>query len=322
MHVLGIDAGGTKTHCLLADEHCEVVAEARGGGANLQGEGELQVEKVLHTVMAEALGDRGIVPTAICLGIAGVDRDEDVQIVQGLMRRIGFNARILVVNDALVALVAGAGDAPGVVVVAGTGSISYGRNGHGQGARAGGWGHVLGDEGSGYWMGRLALRAVVREADGRGPVTKLTPYVFQHFNVARAQDLIQQVYYRNIRPSAIAALARTLQRAHEEGDEAAQSILERAATELTASAASVVEQLAMTNDSFPVILAGGIFQAVPWLYAELGRRLPEDVAPNCEVKLLDKPPAYGAVLLAISHAKGNANIPMYKAPPEGGSHAA
>ena len=77
LHVLGIDAGGTKTVCQLADEHGALIAESRAGGANLQAAGELHVEKVLHDVMAEAIGDRGIVPAAICLGIAGVDRPED-----------------------------------------------------------------------------------------------------------------------------------------------------------------------------------------------------------------------------------------------------
>ena len=103
MHVLGIDAGGTKTVCLLADEHGSILAEARGGGANLQAHGELEVEKVLHDVMDTALGDRDIRPSVICLGIAGVDRPQDADAIRGIMRRIGSKARTLVVNDALVA---------------------------------------------------------------------------------------------------------------------------------------------------------------------------------------------------------------------------
>src|SRR5262245_62372507 len=118
MYVLGIDAGGTKTMCLLADGDGRIIGEARGGGANLQASGELEVEKVLHRVMEEAIGDRDVRPAAICLGIAGVDRPKDADAVRELMRRIGFKARTLVVNDALIALVAGADDRPGVVIVA------------------------------------------------------------------------------------------------------------------------------------------------------------------------------------------------------------
>src|SRR5688572_29008038 len=108
IHVLGIDAGGTKTVCQLADGHGHVVAEARSTGANLQAVGELQVEKVLHEVMEEAIGERDVIPAAICLGIAGVDRPDDAAVVRGIMKRTGYKARILVVNDALVALEAGA----------------------------------------------------------------------------------------------------------------------------------------------------------------------------------------------------------------------
>ena len=168
IHVLGIDAGGTKTVCQLADATGDVLAEARRGGANLQAAGELEVEKVLHEVMEEAIGDHNVTPAAICLGIAGVDRPDDARVVRGIMKRIGYKARVLVVNDALVALEAGAPAAPGVVLIAGTGSIAYGRNEHNQSARAGGWGYMLGDEGSGYWIGRAALRAVLRDAAAEG----------------------------------------------------------------------------------------------------------------------------------------------------------
>ena len=112
-HVIGIDAGGTKTVCLLADEHGEILARARGEGANLQAVGELQVEKILHAVMEQAIGDRRIVPAAICLGIAGVDRPNDAAVVRGIMKRIGLNSRILIVNDALIALEAGRAGAAG-----------------------------------------------------------------------------------------------------------------------------------------------------------------------------------------------------------------
>jgi hypothetical protein len=103
MHVLGIDAGGTKTVCLLADGNGTVLTEVRGAGANLQASGELEVEKVLHDVMERALSDYDVRPDAICLGIAGVDRPRDAEAIRSVMRRIGFKTRILVVNDALVA---------------------------------------------------------------------------------------------------------------------------------------------------------------------------------------------------------------------------
>src|SRR3954451_9135752 len=189
-HVLGLDAGGTKTVCLLADVTGHVISSARGPGANLQAQGELEVEKVLHEVMESAVAGRPIVPAAICLGIAGADRPDDAAVMRGIMRRIGYKSPTLVVNDALVALTAGAGDGPGIVVICGTGSICYGRNEDGQAARSGGGGDILGDEGSGYWIGRRALAAVVRHADGRGPATTLAPRILEHFRVRGVPDLV------------------------------------------------------------------------------------------------------------------------------------
>ncbi len=310
MHVLGIDAGGTKTVCYLADGDGRVLGEARGGGANLQTEGELAVEKVLHAVMDRALGGEEREVAAICLGMAGVGREADDQVVRSIMRRIGARSRVVVVNDALVALVAGVGQAPGVVIISGTGSIAYGRNALNQAARAGGWGHILGDEGSGYWIGRRALRAVARAADGRGPATALTPRLLNHFAVARPSDLVGEVYDRQVRHHSLAQLARLVQQARDEGDEVATQILEQAAHELVSAARSVVDRLAMREDVVQFVLAGGVFAGVNWLGEELRRRLP-GIAPRGVVSRLEVEPALGAVRLALAEARGGARIPAY-----------
>jgi N-acetylglucosamine kinase-like BadF-type ATPase len=310
MHVLGIDAGGTKTVCLLADEQGRVIAEARGSGANLQAAGELEVEKVLHHVMEIVLADRESLPDAICLGIAGVDRPEDADAVRGIMRRIGFKTRTLVVNDALIALVAGAGDNAGVVLVAGTGSIAYGKDGAGRAARAGGWGYLLGDEGGGFWIGRAALSAVVRQYDGRGPATLLTELVLNRLNLSSPTALIREIYDRDVHRRTITALASTVQTAMEQGDAVATDILNRAGAELAAAASSVITRLEMRGDVFPTILSGGIFRGVPWLASDVKRRISE-VAPRSEVRQLDVEPAMGAVRLAIATAQGRATVPSY-----------
>jgi len=311
LHVLGIDAGGTKTVCQLADEAGTLIAESRGGGANLQAVGELQVEKVLHEVMEQAIGDRAITPTAICLGIAGVDRPDDAAVARAIMRRIGYKARTLVVNDALVALEAGAPSQPGVVIVSGTGSIAYGRNAANEAARAGGWGHVLGDEGSGYWIGRAALRAVLREADQRGQKTALTPLLLRHFGIAEAQGLLHEVYYSNLKAAAIGALAQCVQAAFQEGDAAAIGILRSAADELESSGLSVARRLGLVGSPFTFVLSGGIFRAVPWLRQELERRLPV-AALASRTMLLEIEPAAGAVRLALQEARGDGRIPVYQ----------
>jgi N-acetylglucosamine kinase-like BadF-type ATPase len=309
--VLGIDAGGTKTVCLLADGEGTVVSEARGGGANLQAVGELEVEKVLHDVMERAIGDMLVLPAAICLGIAGVDREGDGVVIGAIMRRIGQKARVLISNDALIALVAGVGEAPGVVIIAGTGSIAYGRNAANEAARAGGWGYVLGDEGSGYWIGRHALRAVVREADGRGHSTALTPLVLEHFGAARPQELVHAIYSRVLKPPVIAAVARTVELAASAGDRVALEILAVGARELAACAASVVARLDLREEAFAFVLAGGVLEAVPRLVSNLTMHL-QTMAPRSRVVRLDREPALGAVALALAAARGPVHLPTYR----------
>jgi len=311
MHVIGIDAGGTKTVCLVADEHGAIVAESRGSGANLHAAGEVGVERALRDVITAALGGRHIEPSAICLGMAGIDRDDEARVIRGIVQRLGLLSRIVVVNDALIALVAGAKDGPGIVIIAGTGSIVYGRDPRGFAARAGGWGHMIGDEGSGYWIGRESLAAVMRAQDGRGPATELTAAMLEHFEVADISRLPRIVYDRKSPRVAVAALGPIVQRAADQGDAVAMRILERAAEELVLAARSVATQLDMRGDAFPFLLAGGIFRVVPRLAGELRPRLIE-VAPRSHVEILDKEPAVGAVWLALAEANGGASLPEYR----------
>ena len=311
MSVLGIDVGGSKTVCLLADGDERIIAAGREEGANLQGAGELALEKVLHSVMERTLAGTGAVPSVICLGIAGVDRASDEAVVRSIMSRIGYKARILVVNDALIALQAGVKDAAGIVIVSGTGSIAYGRNDRGEASRAGGWGYVLGDEGSGYWIGRLALRAVVRHADGRGRVTSLTPRLLAHFGVERASELIHKVYHEELNPRSIAAVARYVQHARDEGDIVATGILNRAADELMTAATAVMTRLDLSEQPFTFVLSGGMFHAVPWLCDQMQLLLPA-LAHQCRVLRLNEEPALGAIRLALAEKNGGVRLPVYR----------
>jgi N-acetylglucosamine kinase-like BadF-type ATPase len=293
-YVVGIDAGGTKTVGLLADESGQVLAEARGSGANLQTAGELEVEKVFDDVL-ESLGSEHPI-AAVCLGIAGVDRPQDEQVIKGILRRLGHKQTARVVNDATIALAAGAPERTGVVVLAGTGSIAFGQDASGRTARAGGYGFLLADEGSGYWLGHQALRAVVRAADGRGPATELTSLLFGELEVASVPELVPRVYERGLPKHRIAALAPLVQRAHDRGDGVAAELIGQGARELALNARSVVRQLDFGESSYPVVLAGGVFKGCPALVGPLQAALD---LPLARPTLLQVEPARGAVNLAL-----------------------
>ena len=308
MIVLGIDAGGTKTVCQVADGKGNVLAESRGPGANLVSLGEQRVEAALRAVIDPALADRPDRIDAVCLGMAGVDQAREADTVRGVLSRIGHFGQTLVVSDSLIALEAGAPDSPGVVVASGTGSIAYGRDASGRAARAGGWGYVLADEGSGFWLGKEAIRAVLRAADRRGPVTSMTGPVLRHFGVGRPQDIGREVYRDGLRPAALAEIAPIVEAAAAAGDQVAVDILDAAASELTRLAVSVAEQLDLPQG--PVVLAGGTFRAAPRLTVAVLAALAERL-PDAERRVLDVEPAYGAVRLAIALVRGELRVPVY-----------
>lgn len=310
MYVVGIDAGGSKTVCQVGEPDGRVLREARGAGANLQSAGELLVEKILHDVMTEALAGINEAPASICIGMAGVDRPNDARVMRAIVSRLCRGTRALVVNDALIALEAGAPGAPGIVLIAGTGSIAYGRDAHGRAARAGGWGYILGDEGSGFWLGRQALRAVLRAADQRGEPTALAAPVMAHLGVAREQELVQPVYENGLKPTLVAGLASIVGDVADAGDAVAMRIIDVGADELAAAAASVARRLNLADLDISLPLAGGVFRAVPRVRTGVIARLAERL-PHARPALLSTEPATGALRLAAALLLGEVRVPVY-----------
>lgn len=295
-HVLGIDAGGTKTRALLADETGRVLGSSLGGGANLKTHGELQVEKVLHAVIEQAEAEAGVRPDALALGIAGADRPDDHAILLAILKRIGFRRHVVITNDARIAFVAGSPARVGVVVVCGTGSIAWGRNAAGEIARSGGWGWHLGDEGSGFWIGLTAIREVLRASDGRGRGTSLEKLLFEHFAIERLERVLHAVYDGEFPRHHIAKFAVGVERAALAGDPVARDILSAAAEELALAAKSVIGRLRLEDTAYDIVLSGGTFRAVASLAESIAKRL---ATAKARIRRLEEEPAIGAVKLAI-----------------------
>ncbi len=297
MYVIGIDAGATKTDCLLADETGAILHRSRGPGANLQIMGAAAVEAVFGELIDKVLAGRSAEVDALCAGIAGVDRPQDSETVRGILERIGRSRQNVITNDAEVALVAGAGERYGLVLLVGTGSTTYGIDRKGSVARAGGWGYLLGDEGSAYWIGIRALQAVVRAADGRTGATLLAPRVLERFGLGNVESLIKCVYRQDSREE-IAALARTVQETAILGDVVSQEILHEASREIVHAADAVIGKLEIAGESFHLVLSGGLWKTVPGLKNEVSR-LVSKIAPRAQVEQLQVEPAVGAVTLAL-----------------------
>lgn len=297
--VLGLDGGGSKTLALLADAAGRVLGRGTAGSSNYQNVGAEAAWAALDRAITAAFADAGLPPappTAIGLGLAGVDRPEDRLLFEGWAAERFVGAPVIIANDAELVLAAGTPDDWGIALISGTGSIVFGRHPSGEMARAGGWGHILGDEGSGYAIGTAALRAVMCAFDGRGPDTALTASVLAHWSLAEPPDLVGRVYRADVDAADIAGLARLVDAAAGVGDAVALGILRDAGRDLAVTAQAVVRRLGLPQPT-PCAIAGGVIvrgeqvrAAFLAAAAELGLRL-DPITPVTE-------PARGALRLA------------------------
>jgi N-acetylmuramic acid 6-phosphate etherase len=278
--LLGIDGGGTHTVALLAHVAAAggtathtVLGRGEAGPSNLQAVGPERALQALDEAVGRAFiaAGRGRCPVAVAsFGLAGGDRPADQALIQEWARRVGLAGRVLVTNDAAPLLAAGTPQGWGVALIAGTGSIAYGRNATGVTARAGGWGYLLGDEGSGYALALAGLQAVVRAADGRGKMTSLTERLLGHWGLRQPQELVPAVYRSGRDRAALAALGPLVLAAAEEGDAVAAELVTQAAGELAGLVAAVVRQLGLPPQEVPLALAGGLLvHSIPYRQAVL-----------------------------------------------------
>lgn len=259
---IGIDGGGTKTLGVLMDGTGRILAEASSGGTNPHSNPRAVVSGSLKAIVDELLREASVAADkldAICLGMAGVDRPADKEFVEGIVREVVPAAtKLVIVNDAVVAMVAVLGRLHGLLVIAGTGSICYGFNGNrGVEARCGGWGHLLADEGAGYQIGLAALRAAMHAFDGRGPETALTKKLLRTLELKVPTDLIGWTYLSGTGKAEIAALSRLVHEADGEGDAVAGAILEEQARLLAEIVAPVYRKLFDGTERAPLALWGG-----------------------------------------------------------------
>jgi len=235
------------------------------------------------------------------LGLAGSDRKENRDVLRRWADDRRLAHRFRVVTDALPVLVAGSPEGWGVALISGTGSFAFGQSPDGRSARAGGWGYLFGDEGSGYAIALAALRAVAMSADGRGPATQLVPALLKRLNLQEPRELVSAIYPMAAHRAAIAALADLVTQVADHGDPPAQQILDEAASELAAMVAAVARKLGFSGGTFPLALAGGVLRGAKSIRnGLLGHLTSLDLRPDPVATVTD--PVLGAVRLAQADA--------------------
>ena len=260
---LGVDGGQSSTTVLIGDESGRVLGAGEAGPCNHTGaeEGRARFERAvnqgLHAACARAGLDAATVRfESACFGMSGGPEDKRA-ILAGTLRA----EHLLVTTDAGIALSGATDTGQGIAAIAGTGSIAFGRNTEGRTARAGGWGYVFGDEGSGFDIARQALRAALRMEEGWGPPTSLHQALLDATGSRTANQLLHLFYTSEWPRSRVAALAPLADAAAAQGDAVAMVILNRAAVELAMLVAAVRSQLWKPGDAVEVAYIGGVFQS-------------------------------------------------------------
>jgi N-acetylglucosamine kinase-like BadF-type ATPase len=268
-YYLGIDGGGTKTTCAVGDES-RTLATATAGPSNIVRVGEAQARESLLQSVRQACAAAGITTAQVsrtCVGASGAARPELAEFVRSALAEL-LSTPIDVVGDMQIALEAAFDTGPGVIVIAGTGSIAYGRDEQGMTVRAGGWGFAIGDEGSAHWIGRTAVNAVLRTADPRAATpsnhapsgSPLATVLLKAWGVRSLDDLARAA--NSIPPPDFARLFPAVAASE---DELATHVLTRAGRELAAIAAVVIHDLFGKDHAatVPVAMTGGVFRHAP-----------------------------------------------------------
>ncbi|SDO78445.1 BadF-type ATPase [Paenibacillus sp. yr247] len=311
---IGIDGGGTKTVCILGDHEGNLLAESRGESSSVKSRPWEDVQRVLLTLIKDVLDRSGTDVSrlgGIFLGLAGSDRPEDrKRIVDWLQSELPEGIPITVHNDAVTALAAGTWGQKGIALISGTGSIAYGFDpATGEFVRVGGWGYLLGDEGSGFDLGRKALIAVMRAYDGRGEPTTLTRLVLERWSLQHPGQLINTIYGQDNVRTTIADGSKLVMRAAADGDPIAVKLVEEAIQELEELVRTVVTSMAiqlpdevskssqLVENTIPLVITGGLFS--DQMFEQRFMQTATMRSGVFDVRLLERPPVIGAYLLAL-----------------------
>ena len=246
MYVLGVDTGGTKSRCIVVDESNTLLGMGETGPGNYRVAGPDGARENVETAIRDALAAADVDTSEHLVGGFGMgtlDTEEDREIIEGFLDEIDFIDERYVTNDVIAAYYAVTAGGPGLVVIAGTGAMGFGRNEDGEQARSSGWGWLFGDEGGGYDAARRGLQAASKAHDGRDQQTTLVEAACEHFDLDSFEEVFNGVYDEIEHAKDIASFAKPVAEAAVEGDEVAIELVEESAAELASAAEAVVEKL-------------------------------------------------------------------------------
>ena len=303
--VIGIDGGGTRLRAAIAAADGRLLGSGEAGAGNYHDVGADEVRENLSRAVTKAWAAARLPARrvdAMFLGLGSVVTPDDHAVIRSIVRDLAIvsDERVGVDHDLRVALAGGLAGRPGIVLIAGTGSSCYGRNEQGQSWQAGGWGPILDDPGSSYWLGLQAMIAAIRDHDGRGPTTSLRVRVMNALGLIDIRDILRRVELEGMKRGEIAALAPLVTAAAAEGDGVARALIDRGVDDLAVMIAAVSERLkfAPSSAAIPVIVTGGLMNAGSIFMLPLQKAVERRV-PAAHIVEARLPPVLGGVLLAL-----------------------
>ncbi|MCA9742251.1 MAG: hypothetical protein H6695_19105 [Deferribacteres bacterium] len=304
--VVGIDGGGTKSVLSLIDSSGRVLARTRCAATNYQPQNIEKIVAELTHALQQLFQQAGFPatekPDILCACLSGLGRDDARSHVRQALTDAQLARQIITESDALAALYGAFSGQPGIIVIAGTGSIAFGKSPSGEVFRCGGWGYLLGDEGSGFAIGRNAITAALQAWDGRGPTTALKQKMETFFEVDSIEQAITVIYQNYATRGALAQCAPLVFEAAQQGDQVALRIVTDAAGELARLVVILWQQFAESGAGH-VALLGNLFQN-DLLHAHVASML-QQRTPTVTIVEPDFPADIGAALLGMEKCQIN-----------------
>ena len=305
-YILGVDGGAFKTLVRIADLSGKPLIETKAGSSNYKSIGPKLAKDNINKAILEAinkLNNSNVTFRSACFGMAGNnttrDKDNFKDIILNNEIKCYFNpSKTFIYNDTRIGLAAGSDNKNGIIIICGAGSNCFGINEHGKEAKANGWDYILSDEGSGYEIGRKALRAVMKAYDGRGDATLLTKTILNKLRLRNIPEFIEWAYGTGNRKDKIAALAKVVCDSAEKSDAVSIRILEEEVREVMDSIKVVAKKLELTDKDFDLVFVGSLFKCEKYFKNILIKKLKENF-PKINFLPLIKKPVEGAVKLAL-----------------------
>ena len=302
-YFLGIDGGGTKTEVAICDESGRVLGVGQAGASGIDSVGADAATVSIGAAVEAARAQAGLPDapfTSVFFGMAGVVSEADRDIVREVARRLHLGDAIHVDHDIRIALAGGLAGRPGIALIAGTGSSCFGMNAAGARWQAGGWGHLISDEGSSYWFGWNAIRLAAGAGDGRWQTALYTP-VMRQLGIAGVADLHQRLYTQGISKAEVASFAPLVMEVAAAGDALAQALIRHGVHELALMVTAVARNLGWAAAPCEVTLTGGLWRAGDVVLTPFRTALAA-LLPQTRIVMPELPPVIGACVLALQQA--------------------